>query len=88
MVQKKTFWTKQHDKRAKSEGWTIFDADGTLQIQRIDEPEDGDATLVIDAQAYQLCTKMALQGSKMHLLALYLDGRINDEEMCVPKAML
>lgn len=37
-------WTVDDDKAAAAEGWNIFDADGVLEIERIDFP-DSDAEL-------------------------------------------
>lgn len=70
------YWRRVASPRAIHEGWELFDCDGVLQIQGIDCPDDGDAGLAGgDAEAYQLCVTRALAGSKLHLLALFLDGR-------------
>lgn len=79
------------DKISKSEGWAIFNADGVMQIQRIDDPEDG-MILSGDGEAYSYVSGRALEGSVPHALALYLDGREDSIEfgfeIYVPKKLV
>jgi hypothetical protein len=81
-------WSRKFDRIAKSEGWAMFDADGLWQIQAIDEPE-GDNPLLSggDAEAYDLVARKAAAGSRMHILALFLEGR-RESEIWVPKFLL
>jgi hypothetical protein len=88
MIELGQYWVENYDSMSKKEGWALFNTGTELQIQAIDEPEEGDAELKgRDGEAYQLITERALQGSKMHLLALYLDGREvkKDQEVWIPK---
>lgn len=88
MVKLGDHWIKNCDNISKKEGWALFDADGVFQIQAIDEPEPGEGKLDSDGSAYSLCVKKAFEGSKVHLLALFLDGKLTDEETFVPKYMI
>lgn len=61
-----------YSKKAAAEGWNMFSHDnGLFQLQRVDEA----GILQGDTEALAYVVKKALAGSKMHLLALYLDGR-------------
>src|SRR3954471_4735819 len=81
-------WMKRYDDASKDEGWALFDHDGTLQIQKVDDPEPGQGTLLgDDSEAYRLVCEKALQGSVMHVLALYLDGR-SAEKVEVPNILI
>ncbi len=89
MIELGDYWIRECDAAAKKEGWTVFNADGVLQIQAVDEPEDGDVSLPDgDGQAYSLVAQKALEESKLHALALYLDGREADGEIFIPKALI
>lgn len=98
MLQFDKLWPKTYDLAALREGWAFFNADGVMDIERIDEPEvvkdDKDldflpAALESDDAARSLIVSKALGGSKMHALALLLDGRqINDDdEIWVPSEL-
>lgn len=61
--------------RAVSEGWSIFDAEGELQIQRLDCPNDGDGEpidplLPHDDAAIESVIHQANLGSQYHIDAL------------------
>jgi len=90
MIELGTHWMEHYDEDSKREGWALFNHDGTLQIQALDDPEEGQATLKGgDGEAYTLCCNKALNGSKLHLLALFLDGRpVNEDGVDVPKILL
>ncbi len=88
MVNLGDYWIKNCDAAAKKEGWSLFNHDGTLQIQIIDDPEEGDGSLDNDGTAYTLCVLSALQGSKLHALALYLDGHSSDDDTYVPRSLM
>jgi hypothetical protein len=76
------------DAACKAEGWGIFTTtEGKYNIQRIDKPEPGDGVLPSDEAAYQLVIGKALQGSKLHLMALMMDGWETDDCM-VPTMLL
>ena len=86
---KTAIWDVKRDTASSAEGWSIFNADGLLQIQRIDDPEDGsEPVFAHDGEAYKFVTEKALKGSKLHLLALYLDGRSDTKDIQVPRLML
>lgn len=56
----------------EQEGLSVFYRDdGYLEIQKIDESD----AFMSDDDAVSYCIKKASQGSKSHLLALWLDGR-------------
>ena len=55
---------------AFKEGWGIFDADGELQLQRIDDPEDTAVHFASDAEAMHFVVKQATAGSPMHKAVL------------------
>lgn len=82
-------WGNDFDRLSKAEGWALFDTGTHFQIQAIDDPEEGDASLPgQDGEAYSVCVKKALAGSRMHLLALFLDGRSNKGDVWVPGELL
>lgn len=90
MVPYSEYWRTVAGPQANQEGWDVFDTDGTLQIQKVDDAEDGHVQLTDDGQAYQHCLLQALQGSRLHILALYLDGRLCDatEPILVPRNLI
>lgn len=81
------FWTKEYDRISKSEGWAIFNADGIMKIQKIDDtteieqsenlPRNSVRKFKSDHSALKFVVNKAKQGSEMHILALYLDGKEN-----------
>lgn len=88
MVKLGDYWMKHCDAQSKKEGWALFNADGILQIQAIDDPEEGETILAgRDAEAYELCSTRALAGSQLHALALYLDGK-ESGEIFVPRVLV
>jgi len=83
------YWNRVCDAQSKKEGWALFDADGVLHIQALDDPEPGQGWLEgRDNAAYSLCFKKALGGSKLHALALFLDGRPADEPVFIPAEVM
>ena len=68
-------WTKKYDREAKQHGWSLFDADGTITIQRIDESEEGCTQYKSDDEALQYVFAKAASGDRGCLLALYLTAR-------------
>lgn len=68
-------WTTLYDRAAKKQGWSLFDADGTISIHKIDEPEQGDKSLRSDLVAVALVYKGALEGDVGCAIALFLDGK-------------
>jgi len=74
-------WLKRYDFASKCEGWALFDADGVTKIWALDDIHIfEDQGIVIprlesDEAAIEWCVHKALTGSKMHLLALYLNNR-------------
>lgn len=92
MVPHSEYWRTVAGPQANKEGWDIFDTDGVLQIQRIDDPEDDCVQLDGDVAAYRHCVEQAMRGSKLHILALYLDGRPNayepDPDILAPRTLL
>lgn len=70
-------WTREYDREAKGQGWTLFDADGFIRIMKIDEPElgePGDRRLRSDQQALNIVFRQAAAGCRMSLIALFLHG--------------
>lgn len=96
MVSLEKPWTNEFDQLASKEGWSLFsvnggkeDYDGRYQIQAVDDPEAGDAKLSgNDGEAYALCCQKALAGSKMHMLALFLDGQPFESAVYVPRCLV
>lgn len=81
-------WYRKYDKIAKRQGWSLFDADGVVEIQRIDEHgadacTDEEAAeirrthtqLSGDDEAFLLVFRQASKGCVMSLLAIYFSGR-------------
>lgn len=64
-------WTPEDDTAAAAEGWGLFDAEGDMQIQRIDAPENDDAPYLHgDDEAHEIVMTKAREGSALHLKAL------------------
>ena len=88
MIKLDELWLKKYDDLSKSEGWALFDHDGIIQIQVLDELEEGQAFIEDrDGGAYEFVSEKSLSGSKMHILALYLDGR-NSQEIYIPRCLV
>lgn len=62
-------WTADHNAAAEREGWALFDADGELQVQRLDE----EGILASDDEAFDLVMK----GREPHHFAIR--GHIYDK---------
>ena len=78
-------WKPEYDSRAAGEGWGMFDcSDGFFQLQA----DDNHTTFHGDAEAVAFVVRKALAGSKLHLLALYLDGRHTNAFVDLHKALL
>lgn len=74
------------------EGWAIFNADGILQIQKLDDPDEvAEAENIVvptiddDVTAINMVAEKAMQGSKLHAFALFLDGKVAGDTMIVPE---
>ena len=68
--------------QALSEGWDLFDVEGRLQLQKVDDPE-ADPSLGYtepkfdsDAEAIIFVAKQADAGSEYHMTALGLIGAL------------
>ncbi len=69
-------WSTDLSIQAMKEGWSLFDVSGRLDLQCVDEPEDGSAPVFPDDEsAIRYVVNRALKGSAFHLLAIYLDRR-------------
>lgn len=60
-------WTKRHDAWALTEGWAFFEADGRLEIERLDEPDEGcwgfeEPVWEYDDDVWQYLVDLALLG--------------------------
>ena len=78
-------WNLDLGKLALQEGWGLFDVNGTLDLQRLDEPEDGGKPVFdSDADAIRYVVNRALEGSAFHLLAIYLDRRDMEYQAWLP----
>jgi hypothetical protein len=93
------FGDSQQD-AADMEGWNLWDCDGQVEICINDEQgshlsTDAEVTEYLkthiqldnDQQALNLIVEKAAAGSKMHLLALYLDGRQSNETVDIPLSL-
>jgi len=84
-------WTKEHCDQALEEGWVLSNYDsyrpgGTgyshVAIFKLDDPAavDGlgydEPKFATDNEAVDYVVAKALQGSKMHMLAIWLEGHI------------
>lgn len=73
-------WTHDDDAVAASEGWGLFDSmEHGWEIQKIDEPEEGEAQLEGDDTAWVLVAQRAAAGSAVHLKALEFLGERNND---------
>jgi hypothetical protein len=90
------WWTKAHDLESCTQGWALFDADGEVSIQKLDNVaetqedkglKEKPPELPSDSVALSLVVKQALQGSKACILALYLEGRPSDVPVDVPQEL-
>lgn len=85
----------EDDLTAKAEGWALFSSNTSrsptvevLEIQKIDEPEDGsDPPFATDDDAIRHVMKRASGGSALHMRALLLHGTPVDAEAAfIPEA--
>lgn len=96
MVPLRDHWMKKFDAQSKKEGWAIFEAGGRLALWALDDPDEEEGWPELpggDAEALDLVSKKAAEGSKMHILALFLDGQSvyedgEEVEVFVPKFLL
>jgi len=75
-------WTADDDRAAGAEGWSLFEsggsADGTPQVQRIDDPGPGEAKLDGDPDAWAVLR--ADPGTPLHARALAIIRNENPAE--------
>jgi hypothetical protein len=75
-------WTAADDRAASREGWSLFECaghpHGSPQVQYIQEPEDGDAALDGDEDAWAVIR--ADPGSPVHARALAIIANENPAE--------
>ena len=89
-------WHKYGRPHAIKEGWDLFTRDDNrLDIERIDTPSDhpelegqDDWLFDSDVDAVKHIVKRAGEGSKPHLLALYLDGRCHTDKVWVDATLV
>src|ERR1017187_2023170 len=90
-----SYWPEKFNQKAMREGWALFNAEGTLQIQRIDNPIDVAYELGIkklrrtfknDVEAYEFVASKAQIGN-IYALALYLDGHNSESYIYIPTTM-
>ena len=77
-------WTLEDSQEAMKQGWNIFwsegSFDGLWQLQRIDEPEEGNAVFENDKTAWEFVYKQFLVGDKLaHKALLYLSENCIEE---------
>lgn len=78
-------WAKLYRCAATKQGWSLFDADGIITIQKIDDPEEHDAAFLdSDAAAVEKVFAGAATGDRACLLALFLDGKPAKHKYSVP----
>lgn len=62
-------WTTQDDTDSINQGWGLFysigSENGPWQLQRIDDPEEGEPIFEDDAQAWEFVYKQFLVGDKL-----------------------
>lgn len=75
-----SFWTPACSERANEEGWNLFETDGAVCIQKSDEA----GRFTCDQSTLNTVLGQAAAGSKLHMLAVYLDGRCVDEPVDIP----
>jgi hypothetical protein len=70
---------QKFDAIAKSEGWAIFEVDGSyLSIQKLDEEN----VFENDTQAVEFIIQKAIHGSRFHAIALLIDNMpISDNDI-------
>lgn len=75
-------WTAENDHAAAREGWSLFEsggsADGTPQVQRIDDPAPGETELDGDEAAWAILR--ADPGAPLHARALAIIRSENPAE--------
>jgi hypothetical protein len=89
-------WHKYGRPLAIKEGWDLFTrSDRRLGIERIDDPTEfkeleghTDCLFESDDAASKHVIQRAGEGSKLHLLALYLDGRIHTDKVWVGESLI
>ena len=75
-----TEWSYADTLASYKEGWSIFDADGQLEIQRLDDPSaaipggPSDPVFESDVAAIAFVKERAVAGSDLHIRALLLIG--------------
>jgi len=82
-------WGLKQDQALK-EGWMLFGGDlpiDPMHIGRVELPADKSRFQTND-EAFGYVLARALQGSRLHLLAIYLHGRVTDQDVPVPACLL
>lgn len=68
-------WTLEDSNAATAQGWCVFSTigsiHGTHQLQRIDEPEEGDTIFDTDERAWESVYEQFLLGNKLAAKAFY-----------------
>jgi hypothetical protein len=70
-------WTSEDTDVAYREGWGLFDSDGEVRIEKVDER----GLLADDATAWHIVAAKAREGSKMHQKALRLVSKAERERI-------
>lgn len=73
-------WLPWCQRAAEAEGWAIFTVDGAPEIQRIDDPEDGEPLFASDASAIDHVILMAATRSRLHQLAISIHRLTHPED--------
>ena len=63
-------WPKEFDELATSQGWNVFECGGWQEIQRIDDPEDGDPVFESDYDAMRFILEEYIKGCEVAARAL------------------
>lgn len=67
--------------QAMKEGWDLFDVDGRIQLQRIDQPDDGDEKPKFPSDADAIIfVALQAQTSAYHYGALDLVGTLSEKQ--------
>lgn len=94
---RKDVWSVVNREDSLKEGWDLFNVDGILQIQKIDDPEgvktdfgfkDEPHDFKDDSEAIRHVMDSALSGCIRSLLALYLSGHRVSTLVFIPRKLL
>lgn len=86
----KDLWTDECSRKARGEGWDLFDhtGDGVLELEYLADSESlclvSQREFASDDEVLRYLLAKVYTGSAFHLLALYLDRRRPDDVVGLP----